>query len=197
MQVDQDLKRVLCVVILTEPMPERSTLINNSGRKLQKGFRVEAIEDADIDRILKMCAKLFTEAVNADYPELFFYCFADFSISKKAVLDGKIIGCYLLNEEPIHYYKIESLEELDRYRARKSLHGVALGILEEFRGLSYGRQLRDSVQLSNDYDYIWGFHVKTLNNLDNWIGCGRRLVGEMGGSYVTLMDLKGNTDTPE
>ena len=160
---------------------------------IQKSFSVEPVEDPDIDYILEMCVKLFSEAVNFDYSELFFYCYADFSISKKAVLDGKIIGCYLLKGEAVHSLEINWLENLDLYQTRRGLQGVALGILKEYRGLTYGRQLRDSALTLSQYDYIWGGQAKQLNNLDNWLGYGRRLVGESECSFVTLMDLEENS----
>jgi hypothetical protein len=114
----------------------------------------------------------------------------DFTISKKAVLDGKIIGCYLLNDDSVPSNGMNYLENLDPYGTRRGLQGVALGILKEYRGLSYGRQLRDSALSLNGFDYIWGFQGKRLENLDNWLACGRRLVGETEDAYVTLMDLK-------
>jgi hypothetical protein len=137
-----------------------------------------------------MCVELFSEAVNCTYLEGFFYFMSDFSISWKAVLNGKTIGCYLLNEESITSYDFNSLENLSSYRDKKSLQGVALGILKEYRGYSYGRQLRDSALSLSGYDYIWGFNARILNNLPNWLQYGRRLVGETESSYVTLMDLE-------
>ena len=136
-----------------------------------------------------MCVKLFSEAANFEYPGFFFYAMTDFSISKKAVLDGEIIGCYLLNNESVHSWEMNWKENLDLYKTRRGLQGVALGILKEYRGRSYGRQLRDSALSLSEYDYIWGLQAKQLNNLDNWLGYGRRLVGETGGDFITLMDL--------
>ena len=161
---------------------------------VEKEFRIAPVEEEDIDYILVMCSRLFTEAVNDYYPELFFYCYADFSISLKATLNGKIIGCYLLNKEAIDSQQAEGFENLERYHKLKGVQGVALGILKEYRGLSYGRQLRDSVLQMTEYDYVWGYQVKTLNNLQNWIRSGRRLVGETESSYLTMMDLNSKKD---
>jgi hypothetical protein len=152
-------------------------------------FTIQPIPETEYDSISKMCVNLFSEAVNCTYLEGFFYFMADFTISRKAVLNGKTIGCYLLNEESITSYEFNSLENLDSYRDKKGLQGVALGILKEYRGHSYGRQLRDSALSLTGYDYIWGFNAGILNNLPNWQQYGRRLVGENESSYVTLMDL--------
>lgn len=166
----------------------------NKYKNIQNRFRIESIEDSDINYIMEMCVRLFTEAAQLNYDELFFYCQTDFDISKKAVLDGEIIGCYLLNQSPIKYRQLHHPEQLEQYKTRNSLHGVALGIVKEYRGLSFGRQLRDSVLKLNDYDYMWGYHAKILNNLDNWLKFGRRLIGEADGNYITLMDLKSRGD---
>ena len=153
-------------------------------------FFIQTIEEKDIDYIIEMSVKLFSEAAKYEYSGLFFYCMTDFTISKKAVLDGKIIGCYLLNDESVHSYEMNRLENLDRYKTLRGLQGVALGIMKEYRGLSYGRQLRDSAHSLNEYDYIWGFQGKSLNNLGSWLGYGRRLVGETEYAHVTFMDIK-------
>ena len=170
-------------------MAHRTDMLNTTDIIQPQSFSIETIEENDIDYIIDFSVKLFSEAANYDYSGLYFYCMTDFSISKKAVLDGKIIGCYLLNDESFHSYKMNRFENLDRYDTRRGLQGVALGILKEYRGLSYGRQLRDSALSLSEYEYIWGFQGKILNNLDNWIGYGRRLVAETEDAYVTLMDL--------
>ncbi len=173
-------------------MINKPETICRNEQKLINGFSVEPIEDRDIDHILEMCVGLFTEAVGHEYHNYFFYFMSAFSISRKAVLDGKIIGCYLLNEDSIFGNDINFREDMDTYKSGKPLQGVALGILKQYRGLSYGRQLRNSVLEMAQYDYIWGYQVKSLNNLDNWLRHGRRLVGEIKDSYVTLMDLNAN-----
>ena len=162
---------------------------DETGHEMNENFSIENIEESDIDYIIEMCEKLFSEAMGYYYPGLLFYEMTDFLISKKAVLDDKIIGCYLLKGESVNTQEINWLENLDLYQARRGLQGVALGILKEYRGLAYGRQLRDSALTLSQYDYIWGGQAKQLNNLDNWLGYGRRLVGETECSFVTLMDL--------
>lgn len=166
---------------------------NNAGLEMPKNFSIEAIEENDIDYIIEMCVKLFSEATNFDCPGFLFYEMTDFSISKKAVLDGKIIGCYLLKGESVHSWEMNWREDLDLYKTRRGLQGVALGIVKEYRGWSYGRQLRDSALSLSEYDYIWGLQSKQLNNLGNWLGYGRRLVGETVGDFITLMDLTENS----
>jgi len=174
-------------------MNHKSDLLYTTEIIERQTFSIETIEEKDIDYIIEMSVKLFSEAAKFEYSGLFFYCMTDFTISKKAVLDGKIIGCYLLNDESFHSYEMNRLENLDRYNNRRGLQGVALGIMKEYRGFSYGRQLRDSALSLNEYDYIWGFQGKSLDNLGRWLAYGRRLVGETEDAYITLMDLKDKT----
>lgn len=162
--------------------------IPNTG---QHEISIETIEENDIDKIIEFSVKLFSEATGNYFPGLFFYDMTDFSISKKAVLNGKIIGVYLLNDVSVLSNGMHRCENLDSYFNLSAIQGVALGIQKEFRGLNYGRKLRDSILSLDEYDYIWGFQGKCLNNLENWLAYGRRLVGETNDSYVTLMDLGG------
>lgn len=108
----------MCIIIASESiscdMTHTSDMYYNAGPEKLKCYSIEAIEEDDIDHIIEMCVKLFSEATNFDYPGLFFYGMTDFSISKKAVLDGKIIGCYLLNGESVQTYNINRLEDLDK-----------------------------------------------------------------------------------
>ena len=107
-----------------------------------------------------------------------------------------MIGCYLLNEEPVYEEpvyqdeKFEIFEDLSSYNKKRSVHGVALALLPEFRGIGYGRLLCAFPCQPYKYDYIWGYHEKTLNNIAEWEKFGRRIVGESKECYVTLMDLR-------
>jgi GNAT superfamily N-acetyltransferase len=171
-------------------MADADYTMSRAGNDLIKGFRIEDIEAEDIDGILDIGLRMFSGIRPLEDPALYYYFCPDHSISKQAVLDGKIIGYYLLNEEPVTEYDMNTLEDLSGYRNRKGLHALELVVLPEYRGLSYGRQLRDIPLGMKEYDYIWGSHIKCLNNLENWLRYGRRLVGQTKGEYVTLMDLE-------
>lgn len=157
--------------------------------KPTEGFRIEGMLDKDLEAILSLSEKIFSEALGYEYPVLNLLIYSDIDLSWKAMIGDEIIGCYLLGEDSINSYEITPLEDLSAYQDRKGLHGVALGLLKEYRGLSYGRQLRNMPLLMGNYDYIWGGQAKTLNNLDNWTRHGRRLVGFEDENYITLMDL--------
>jgi len=159
-------------------------------------FKIQNIKKEDISIIVDMCSKIFSDVMPYEENVKYINYVTDFSISKKATLNGKIIGCYLFNKQSI--FESEDLdnlpeqqtEDLSKYENKKPLQGVALALLPEYRGLSYGRQLRDIPLSMKDYDYIWGVHLKGLHNINNWLKYGRRIVAETDEVYATLMDLK-------
>jgi hypothetical protein len=120
----------------------------------------------------------------------------NWSISKKIMDADKIIGCYLFNEESVYDflkdYPETLLENIDEYKTKSGIQGLALCLLEEYRGSGLGRNLR-KIPTQMNYDYIWGQHFKSLKNVNNWIKFGRRIIadGMIDGDeiYVTLMDL--------
>lgn len=162
--------------------------------KNQNGFAIEDIQQDDIKEVLILCAKVFAHVMNPEATVKYLFKDTNWDISKKAVYNGKIVGCYLLNETQIaDAFDINDTkhmtEDLYPYTKKRGVQGVALAVLPEYRGASFGRALRD-VPLHMGYDYIWGEHLEGLKNRDNWVNFGRRVVGEFPGLFVTLMDLK-------
>jgi len=153
-------------------------------------FSIQNIEQEDILKILDICVEAFEHLETADEIKTYLNIVTDWDISKKAVLNNEIIGCYLFNEIPVVSFSKYQIEDLSKYKDKKGLQGVALVIKPEYRGLSYGRQLRE-IPLKMGYDYVWGQHLKGLDNIDSWMRFGRRVVADNGGIIVTLMDLDG------
>ena len=160
----------------------------------QNGFAIEPIQKDDIKEILILCAKVFSSIGSPENIVRSVYNKTDWQISKKAVYNGKIVGCYLFNNQQI-YEKFDLndtnhvMEDLYPYTKKRGVQGVALAVLKEFRGADFGRQLRD-IPLHMGYDYIWGGHDYRLQNREKWIKYGRRVVAEFDTSFYTLMDLK-------
>ena len=159
--------------------------------------KIENIKETDIPEILEMCAQAFGE-VEGSQEEVKEYLKGDvnFRISKKSIIDGKIVGCYLFNEESVYDFlkNCDCLkEDISKYKKLRGIQGCALVVIPEYKGEGIGRKLRE-IPLKMGYDYVWGQHLKGLHNIDNWTKFGRRLVadGVINGSdmWVTLMDLK-------
>ena len=64
-----------------------------------------------------------------------------------------------------------------------------MALLPQYRNKGIGDKLRN-IPNQLGYDYIYGEQLHTLNNLDNWIRNGRRLVAKNNSVNVTLKDLK-------
>lgn len=158
------------------------------------GFAIEDIQQDDIKEILILCAKVFVHVMKPEATVKYLYKDTNWRISKKAVYNGQIVGCYLFNEtqisEAIDINDIEHVREnLYPYTKKRGVQGVALAVLKEFRGANFGRELRN-IPLNSGYDYIWGEHLNGLQNRDNWVNFGRRVVAEYPDYFITLMDLK-------
>jgi GNAT superfamily N-acetyltransferase len=119
----------------------------------------------------------------------------ELGLSKVAEVDGKFAGFYLLRKGSVmevlsddpEFAGITVYEDLDPYRGKRGVEGVALAVLPEFRGSGVGRALMDAPK-SMGFDYIYGYQFKSLGNLQNWLG-RRRLVAETTTFYCTLQDL--------
>jgi GNAT superfamily N-acetyltransferase len=72
------------------------------------------------------------------------------------------------------------------------MEGVALGVIPKFRNLGIGKELMkigEKIAIEKNCDYIYGQHLVSLKNLDEWLKFGRRLIANFGGLYVTIKDL--------
>ena len=161
------------------------------------------VENADIVTILDMCVEVLSNVDNPERIKGYLGRATDWNLSKKCVLNGEIIGAYLLNEFPLQIMLDNckrsipvgeyDFKDYEKYRTLRGLHGLALVVLPEFQKIGAGRKLRD-VPLHMDYDYIWGMQLKSLQNIEQWTNFGRKLIGEFLDEeketvYITLMDL--------
>lgn len=152
---------------------------------------ITKINQEDIPEVLDICAKVFSNVMSPNEVKKYINSVANWEMSVKATMNNQIIGCYILNEDSVLEFEQCADEDLSKYKTLKGIQGIALAVLPEFRGTGAGRKLRD-YPLHLNYDYIWGQHLKGLQNIDNWLKFGRRLVGDCNGLYITLMDLKNN-----
>jgi hypothetical protein len=89
--------------------------------------KIENISDSDIPEILNFCAKIFGEAQGSEEEvKEFLGSDVDFTISKKATVDGKIVGCYLFNEDSVADFLENcdcTLEDVNKYKNLKGIQG--------------------------------------------------------------------------
>lgn len=145
------------------------------------------IKAEDKNEILKLCASALSHVSAPFETTMYLNKIVNWNISVKAVVDDKIVGCYLFSKTSL----AEVSDQYWEYNKYKSLQGVALVVDSEHRGQGVGRALRDFPK-SMDYDYIWGLQLKSLKNIDCWTKYGRSIVDDnvQGAGYLTFMWLK-------
>ncbi len=124
--------------------------------------------------------------------ELNAYVFMVTNLNKSYVAlneQGNVIGAMLLGDNQVTDFMKKGTKDYKKYSKLKGIEGVALCVDLKYRNQRIGDKLR-RLPLTLDYDYIWGQQLKSLNNINNWIKFGRRIVYENDSLYVTLMDLK-------
>ena len=153
-------------------------------------FQIKQLQTEDMPKVIEICQKIFLgmgSIVDDPWQTEFF---TDFQYSVKAVSFGRIIGCYLLCPSSLDFDKEDYTfyENTENYKSKKGLFGNVLALKPKYHGRGFGKQLRN-VPLAYPFDYIWGYHLKSLNNLDHWTRFGRRVIAESNNCYMTLMDL--------
>jgi GNAT superfamily N-acetyltransferase len=152
-------------------------------------FSIELLEVEDLDHVMAMLGKIFEGHDTMASDPIMTELHTQLDVSYKAVMNGEIIGCYLMNEDSIYCDEDCIIsEDLTPYNRKDGIHGVAIALRPEFRGRGYGRKLLE-LPRKMGYEYVWGFNAKNLDNIDAWIRYGRRIIGESETCYITLMDL--------
>ena len=142
-------------------------------------FKIEHILDSDIEYILELADNVFKDSGMNN--KTYINSAADWDISIKLVDPfGKIVGFYIFNENQLNRKEYIS----------NGLQGVALGIDPEYKGLGLGKLLINYPidNMGDRYDYIWGMHLKSLKNIDDWLK-RRELISDQG-CYITAGFLK-------
>jgi GNAT superfamily N-acetyltransferase len=144
---------------------------------------IEKIMEKDKEEVLHIVSNIFSEMTEMSYDECKEYTeeSTDWDKSVKLVLNDKIIGCYIVADK-----------QLEEMPDKKGIEGIGLCILPEYRGKGYGELLKDWLETyakENDYDFIFGQHLKSLQNLDPWLK-RRELYNEDEDTYYTIKWIK-------
>ncbi len=105
----------------------------------------------------------------------------DWSISRGAVCDGRLVGMILLREgSPEETLAAEGEEwtgDLSAFEGLRGVEGLAMVVEPAFRGTGLGRVLR-AVPEQSGYDFAYGLALKSLGNAGQWAGAGFGMVAE-------------------
>lgn len=103
-------------------------------------------------------------------------------------VNGKVGGFYFLREESIP--EGGNKEAYETLKNLKGVEGVALGVFDEYKNLGLGRTLINYPSTMG-YDYVWGYQLKSLENIDNWLK-RRKLYAETNDLYITYEIFNSN-----
>lgn len=91
------------------------------------------------------------------------------------IMDGKkIMGVYLFGDTQLN----------GEYKVLRGIEGVLLAVDETIRGQGWGNKLKDYPK-TLEIDYIWGYQLKSLGNLNDWLK-RRKLLYQTDDCYVTI-----------
>lgn len=115
----------------------------------------------------------------------------DEELSVVVEVDGNVAGFYFIGGDQIipggdpDVY--ETLSKLN------GIEGVALGVFPEYKNAGIGKMLID-YPATLGYDYIWGYQLKTLNNINDWLK-RRKIYVQTAGLYVTCQIFNSNEES--
>lgn len=134
---------------------------------------------------VNICHEVFSKhSSNVKY---FIMDMADWNLSLKAVINNKIVGCYILQEDTLTCSSNTGFN-VDAYKGLRGLHGVGLAVLPQYRELGIGKALR-TYPSTMGYDFIYGMHLASLNNLDHWKKL-REVVYTSPTMHITIQDFR-------
>jgi hypothetical protein len=88
-----------------------------------------------------------------------------------------VVGAYFLNSKNLNG------------QTGKGLEGVCLCMDEKYRGNGWGKMLISYAESLPEYDYMWGQHLKSLNNIKQW-SKRRETIIDAGEIWISVKRLK-------
>ncbi len=106
-------------------------------------------------------------------------------------VDGEIAGFYFINDEPI--IPGGDPEVYEKLSKLVGVEGVALGVFSEYKNLGIGKMLIEYPKTLG-VDYIWGYQLKALDNIIDWLK-RRKIYVQTPGLYVTYQIFNENEES--
>lgn len=144
------------------------------------GIRIRQIKDSDIPVIFENLHDTYDKLNLSNKTIMKMIGNYDKDLSVVLEINGEIGGFYFFKKNNIP--KTDK-KEYDELKDLKGIEGVALGVFKKFRNKGYGKLLINYPKKLG-YDYIWGYQLKDLENLNDWLK-RRKLYFDGGGLYVT------------
>jgi len=112
----------------------------------------------------------------------------DPQLSRAVLHNGNVVGAYFLRHHNIDKYDDKYSDNFHSdIKDKSGVEGIGLVIHPDHRGHGVGTKLKDYTKTIKA-DYIWGYQLKSLNNIDHWLK-RRKLISENPDEYVTYQKL--------
>jgi GNAT superfamily N-acetyltransferase len=183
---------------------ESNTLARKAIRKIlfesipNVQYSISSISKEDVSRVINLCDKAFSHSwlrCSESRTRQRLLGLVDFDKSIKMVVDGEIVGFYLLStqetmsrfmgmatDEDI-YFDIKDKKLYEELKNKSGIQGLAVGILENYRNKGLGKILLEYPK-SLGYDYIWGCQMDGPSNMEQWLK-RRKIIASYPGYTIT------------
>lgn len=107
----------------------------------------------------------------------------DIDLSVVAKVNGELAGFYFIGDAQIPNVPQDGnlYEELSKLNG---VEGIGLGVFKEFKNMNVGKKLIEYPKNLPGIDYVWGFQLKSLKNIDDWLK-RRKIYFENAILYIT------------
>lgn len=155
-------------------------------KKVEENVVIRKIEKEDLTQIINNLGDIFDKTGIPNQGIWNMIKHSNMDITIVATVNDELAGFYFFNDENIPPYPGIDYTE---FANLKGVEGVALGVLKKFRNMDIGKKLIQYSQNNLGYDYIWGYQLKSLKNIDDWLK-RRKIYLETPVMYITYQLLK-------
>jgi hypothetical protein len=161
--------------------------IITGNQKIASDVTIRKMEENDFDYLKNILVDVFDKTGLSNEQIVNEISHFDMNISFVAMVNDEIAGFYFLGNDQIP--EIRNNETYNKLSNLKGVEGIGLGVLKKFKNLGIGKKLIEYSQKIPNVDYIWGFQLKSLRNIDDWLK-RRKIYFENDGLYITYQIFK-------
>lgn len=163
--------------------------IKSSNQKIASDVTIRKMEQNDFEYLKDNLANVFDKTGLNNEQIINEISHFDMNISFVAIVNDEVAGFYFLGNDQIP--EIRNNEIYNKLSTLKGVEGIGLGVLKKFKNLGIGKKLIEYSQRIPNVDYMWGYQLKSLKNIDDWLK-RRKIYFENDGLYITYQIFKNN-----
>jgi hypothetical protein len=152
---------------------------------------IRPYKDDDFDEVFNMLEDVYSKlsgmSARSIWSVIKAECKGSFGLSIVAEVNGEVAGFYFLTIADLPPKEGTGITD-----DMIGVQGVALGISSKYKNLGIGKKLIVYPQTLGA-DYIWGFQLKQLENIDDWLK-RRKIYSEGPNMYTTYQIFNSNEE---